>query len=127
MGKKKATPVARPSERKDIIVTVRISDCKVEAFPAGGPGGQHQNKSSTAVRVTHPPSGAVGISREHRSQLQNKEAAFRRMAESPKFRVWAMKQELGNPLPPEEQVERDMHPSNLLIMGRENGKWKIID
>jgi hypothetical protein len=34
---------------------------------------------------------------------------------------------LGNPLPPEEQVEQDMHPSNLLIMGYENGRPVVLD
>jgi hypothetical protein len=54
-------------------------------------------------------------------------SALHRMAASGKFRVWVNRQLLGNPLPAEEQVERDMHPRNLLIMGREGGKWKIID
>lgn len=67
---------------------VTIKDCIVQTFRAGGPGGQNQNKRDTAVRVVHPPSGAVGESREHRFQLQNKRQAFKRMAETHEFQSW---------------------------------------
>jgi len=54
-------------------------------------------------------------------------AALRRMTEHPKFKVWVNRMLLGNPLPPEEQVERDMHPSNLLIIGYENRRPVVLD
>lgn len=41
--------------------------------------------------------------------------------------MWLNREILGNPLPPEERVRRDMHPSNLLIMSMQDGKWRIID
>lgn len=113
--------------KKELAFSVTLDDCELDTFSAGGPGGQHQNTSNTAVRITHPPSGAVGTSREHRSQLQNKKAAFRRMTEDPKFRVWVNKKLYGSPLSPEEQVERDMAPENLIIYGYENGKSVILD
>ena len=100
---------------------------KIETFQGSGPGGQHINHSNTAVRITHPASGAVGVARDSRSQHQNMQNALRRMAASGKFRAWVNRQLLGNPLPPEQQAEKDMAPANLLIMGREEGKWKIID
>ena len=74
---------------REILFTVTLDDCEVQTFRAGGPGGQHQNKTASGVRVIHRPSGARGESREHRSQLQNKKAAFGRMASSNTFRVWA--------------------------------------
>lgn len=67
------------------VFTVTIKDCRVDTFRAGGKGGQNQNKRNTGVRVVHPPSGAVGEARDERSQLQNKQLAFRRMAETSKF------------------------------------------
>lgn len=60
----------------------------MQTFRSGGKGGQNQNVRETGVRIIHPPSGAVGESREQRFQWLNKKIAFRRMAESPKFQAW---------------------------------------
>jgi hypothetical protein len=121
------TSPRRREPQRELLFSVTKKDLKIDTFSAGGPGGQHQNTSNTAVRITHPASGAVGEARDSRSQHQNMRAAFRRMTASGKFRVWVNRQILGNPLPPEEQVKQDMAPANLLIMGKEDGKWKIID
>jgi protein subunit release factor A len=72
-----------------VRVTVTIEDCDVETFRCGGKGGQNVQKRDTGVRIVHRPSGAVGESREERQQIQNKRTAFRRMAESPRFKAWA--------------------------------------
>lgn len=74
------------------VFSVTIKDCDVQSFCAGGKGGQHQNKTETGIRIVHRPSGAVGESRETRSQLTNKRAAFTRMAQSKKFQDWAKQQ-----------------------------------
>lgn len=55
-------------------------DCDIEFFIASGPGGQQRNKVSTAVRLTHRPTGTVVTASERRSQHANREAAFERMA-----------------------------------------------
>lgn len=60
----------------------------MQHFRSGGKGGQNQNKRDTGTRVIHHPSGARGESREERSQLQNKRAAFLRMVHSEKFQLW---------------------------------------
>jgi protein subunit release factor B len=70
-------------------VTVTQKDCRRETFRCGGAGGQNVNKRETGVRFIHEPSGAVGESREQRQQAQNERTAWRRMAESPKFKAWA--------------------------------------
>ena len=50
-------------------------------FLTGGPGGEHQNTTDSAVRLTHLPSGIAVISRDERSQHRNKQAALRRLAD----------------------------------------------
>jgi peptide chain release factor len=56
------------------------SDVRFEAFRAGGPGGQHQNKTESAVRAVHRPSGLSVVAREERSQHRNKAVALERLA-----------------------------------------------
>jgi protein subunit release factor B len=126
MSKTKSKTVNRPKERGDKILSVTLADCDVSTFSAGGPGGQHQNTSNTAVRIIHKASGAVGESREHRSQLQNKQAAFRRMTEHAKFKVWLNKQIWANGKTPEEKVKEDMRPWNLKVEEYRDDEWHII-
>jgi protein subunit release factor A len=78
------------SKYSETIVSKK--DLKIDYFRAGGNGGQNQNARDTGVRITHLASGAVGEGRDSRYQLQNKKAAFRRMAKHPKFKVWLAKQ-----------------------------------
>ncbi|WP_315722080.1 MULTISPECIES: peptide chain release factor H [unclassified Bradyrhizobium] len=55
-------------------------DVRFESFRAGGPGGQHQNKTESAVRAVHLPSGLTAIARDGRSQHRNKALALARLA-----------------------------------------------
>ena len=56
-----------------------LADCDVETYRASGPGGQHRNKTESAVRMTHQPSGVVRVATEHRSQLRNRVLALERI------------------------------------------------
>jgi len=66
------------SQNKDVI-EVNHQDLKFDTFRAGGPGGQHQNTTDSAVRVTHIPTGISATSRDQRSQHRNKQVAIERL------------------------------------------------
>jgi protein subunit release factor B len=53
----------------------------VEVFRASGPGGQHVNRTESALRLFHPPSGVVVIAQDSSSQHRNRETAFERLIE----------------------------------------------
>ena len=56
-----------------------LSQCEVDTYRASGPGGQKRNKTSSAVRLRHWPTGLLVIAEESRSQHQNKAVALRRL------------------------------------------------
>lgn len=56
-------------------------DCALDFFIAGGPGGQHRNKVESGVRLIHRPTGLMVTATERRSQYENREMAFARMAQ----------------------------------------------
>jgi ribosome-associated protein len=58
---------------------VLLAECDVQTFRAGGPGGQHQNVTDSAVRLVHRPTGVTVTSRAQRSQYLNKMDALRRL------------------------------------------------
>jgi protein subunit release factor B len=68
------SPVDIPESDADLL-----AQCEVETFRAGGPGGQHQNVTESAVRLRHLPSGLTVTCRAQRSQYLNKADALRRL------------------------------------------------
>ena len=58
-----------------------LRECEVDTFRSSGPGGQHVNKTESAVRLTHRTTGVVVTCREARSQHQNKATCLRKLRE----------------------------------------------
>src|SRR6476646_9151521 len=69
-----------------------LAQCEVHTYRASGPGGQKRNKTSSAVRLRHTPTGLIVIAEESRSQHENKAKALKRLGR-------ALFLELRDPLP----------------------------
>lgn len=113
---------------RELLFSLTKKDFRIDTFRAGGKGGQKQNKTSSGVRVTHIESGAVGESREERSQHTNRDRALKRCIESDTFTKWHKKkcaEIMLDKTKIEQQVNVSMSPKNIKTEVMENGNWVV--
>jgi len=112
---------------KELLFSVTKKDCRWDYYRGTGAGGQKKNKTSNCVRCTHNDSGAVGKSEDGRSQSHNKKAAFRKMAESSKFKGWIKLEKakrMGIEARIEDEAKQALHPKNMRVETKDaDGKW----
>lgn len=94
-----------------------VRQCEVDTFRASGPGGQKRNKTESAVRLRHKPTGMIAIANESRSQHENKARAVRRLRERIAFDVRRPADPADYAMPPELRALFAERPS------RKNPAW----
>lgn len=110
---------------RELLFSITAADVRFDYFKGTGPGGQHRNKTASAVRCTHEPSGAVGKCETDRSQHVNKKIAFGRMARTQDFQRWARLEglrRLGVLKDIEQKVDIELR-RNTLVEVQVNGRW----
>ena len=117
--------------KKELLFSLTRADFDFTYFCAGGPGGQKQNKTASACRVKHEPSGAVAESRVHREQLQNKRAAWKKCVDLPVFQLWLKRKIARDNLSAQERktqddkIKRDLASDRVQTEFRVDGEWVI--
>ena len=83
-----------------------LSQCRVETFRSGGPGGQHQNTTESGVRLVHEPTGERVEARDERSQHRNKKLALARLRERLEAMNETPKERIPTKVPKREKRKR---------------------
>lgn len=113
---------------KELLFSITAKDCDFDYYVGSGKGGQKRNKTANCVRCTHRDSGAVGKSENGRSQRKNKEAAFKTMALSDRFKAWhriETSRKTGQRAEIYKNVDREMKHIKVESKNAE-GKWAEV-
>ena len=116
------------SEERQRITLASRKDFDVSYFVGPGHGGQNKQKCHTGVHIIHRETGAFGRASDSRSQEQNKKAAFERLREHPRMKVWLNKKlfELREQETIEDAILRTMTAANLRYEVKVDGKWTVV-
>lgn len=96
-----------PSVDDSIKIDINPADCRIDLYRASGAGGQHVNRTESAVRITHIPTGIVVQSQTGRSQFQNKDEAWRML----RARLY------------EAELKKRQEAQNVLNAGKGDNGW----
>lgn len=111
---------------RTLLFSLTKKDFRVEFIRGTGSGGQKKNKTSSACRITHPESGAVGYAEDSRHQHENKATAFKRMFNTTQFQSW-YKIKAGRAALTEDEiaaeVKRQLADKNLLVETWNGERW----
>lgn len=114
--------------KKDRLFSVTAKDCEWDYYRGSGKGRQKRNKTSSAVRCRHLPSGAAGQAEDGRSQALNRQMAFARMAETKEFKRWVRieaAKATGAIKEIKERLDRELQDPNITIIEikDDKGRW----
>jgi hypothetical protein len=105
-----------------------LAQCEVDTYRASGPGGQKRNKTSSAVRIRHLPSGLIVIAEESRSQHENRAKALKRVRQAfhLKLRESIRAEELSS-VSQREELASVRSLSGKLEVGRKDARfWPVV-
>lgn len=121
-----------------LLFSVGMKDFEMQTFSVGGPGGGGKDTSNSGVRLTHPPSGAVGEGRDHRSNTQNRSAAFLRLVDTKEFKSWHLLEtarRMGQPVPEtpgqildrvDRMIEQGLRDGSIVLEESSDGwSWEV--
>lgn len=102
-----------------------LKESKVSFFRAGGPGGQHRNKTETGVLIKHLPTGISASASERRSQSQNRDAAVRRLLAKLRQHYARKKTRLKTAIP--RQVREGILKEKKIQAGKKKLRKTVIE
>jgi len=116
---------------KKLLFSITRKDFDIQYFRGSGKGGQKKQKTSSACRIVHRASGAVGTSQDDRSQSKNTKIAFNRLVESEKFKNW-LRLEASSKIMGfsdiSELIESMVEEHNLKVeVQDEDGNWVLLN
>lgn len=101
-----------------------LAQCELDTYRASGPGGQKRNKTSSAVRIRHPPSGLIVIAEESRSQHENRARALRRLREALYLKL---REPVAQTQAPAPAIQDCLTKAGRLLVGKKDARlWPAV-